>query len=117
MCTHVSTAAMNAFLAEVSRAVPAGTHAAVVMDQAGWHVARALQVPPNLTPVPLPPYSPELNSIERLWRYMKDTKLSNRVFADLDDVVQACCAAWNAVLAEPGRIRSICSEPWAQVRI
>jgi transposase len=108
---------MNAFLAEVSRAVPAGTHAAVVMDQAGWHVARALQVPPNLTPVPLPPYSPELNSIERLWRYMKDTKLSNRVFADLDDVVQACCAAWNAVLAEPGRIRSICSEPWAQVRI
>lgn len=113
--THVSTAAMNVFLAGLGAAVPAGTHAIVVMDQAGWHVARGLAVPANMTLVPLPPYSPELNGIERLWRYMKDRHLSNRVFADLDAVVDACCAAWNAVLAEPGRIRTLCTEAWAQV--
>jgi transposase len=113
--THVSTAAMNAFLGELSSAVPAGTHAAVVMDQAGWHVARRLVVPANITLVPLPPYSPELNGIERLWRYMKATRLSNRVFPDIDAVIDACCEAWNAVIAEPGRIRSICSEPWVKV--
>jgi transposase len=113
--THVSTAAMNAFLGELSAAVPAGTHAAVVMDQAGWHVARRLVVPANITLVPLPPYSPELNGIERLWRYMKATRLSNRIFPDIDAVIDACCEAWNAVIAEPGRIRSICSEPWAKV--
>jgi transposase len=109
--THVSTAAMNVFLGELGAAVPVGTHAIVVMDLAGWHVARGLTVPPNLTLVPLPPYSHELNGIERLWRYMKDRCLSNRIFADLD----ACCEAWNAVIAEPGRIQSLCSEPWTKV--
>jgi transposase len=62
---------MNVFLGELGAAVPEGTHAIVVMDQAGWHVARGLTIPPNMTLVPLPPYSPELNGIERLWRYMK----------------------------------------------
>lgn len=107
---------MNVFLAELAAAIPAGTHAAVIMDQAGWHIARALSVPPNMTLVPLPPYSPEINGIERLWRYMKDTRLSNSVFPDLDAVVEACCSAWNAIIAEDGRIRSICSETWAKVK-
>lgn len=113
--THVATAAMDAFLAELEEAVPDGTHAIVVMDRAGWHVSRGLKVPARLSLVPLPPYSPELNGIERLWRYLKDRHLSNRVFPDLAAVVDACCAAWNAVLAEPGRIRSLCAEPWAAV--
>jgi NADPH-dependent ferric siderophore reductase len=56
--THVSTAAVNVFLAGLAAAVPAGTRAIVVMDQAGWHVARGLAVPPNLTLVPLPPPPP-----------------------------------------------------------
>ena len=43
----VSTAAMDVFLAELSRAVPAGTHAALVPDGAGWHVSEGLSVPPN----------------------------------------------------------------------
>jgi putative transposase len=107
---------MNAFLALLSRAVPEGTHAIVVMDQAGWHVAHGLEVPANLTFVPLPPYSPELNPIERVWRYLKDVWLSNRVFPDLDAVIDACCQAWSALLAETGRIRSICTAPWARVR-
>jgi hypothetical protein len=46
---------------------------------------------------------------------MKDRYLSNRVFADLDAVVDACCEAWNAIVAENGRIRTLCAEPWAQV--
>ena len=48
----VSTAAMDVFLAELSRAVPAGTHAALVLDGAGWHVSEGLSVPPNLTLIP-----------------------------------------------------------------
>jgi hypothetical protein len=46
---------------------------------------------------------------------MKDRHLSNRVFADLDAVVVACCTAWNAVLAEPGRIQPLCAEAWGLV--
>src|SRR4051794_38728537 len=53
---EVSTAAMQVFLAELSRAVPAGTHAALVLDGAGWHVSDDLTVPANLTLIHPPPY-------------------------------------------------------------
>ena len=62
---EVSTGAMTLFLAELARVVPAGTHAVLVLDRAGWHVSGDLVVPANLTLVHLPPYSPELNPVER----------------------------------------------------
>jgi transposase len=37
------------------------------MDRAGWHIAKDLAAPANLTPLFLPPYSPELNAIEQVW--------------------------------------------------
>ena len=48
------------FLAAFARTVPAHQHSVMVLDQAGWHGAKALQGPRNVTLVPLPPYSPEL---------------------------------------------------------
>lgn len=41
--------------------------------------------------------------------------LSNRVFDDHHAIVDACCDAWNALAAEPGRIQSIATRPWAAV--
>ena len=109
----VSTAAMQVFLAELSRAVPAGTHAALVLDGAGWHVSEDLSVPANLTLIHPPPYSPELNPVERVWEYLRDRWLSHRVLAGgYQAVADAACAAWNALLAEPGRLRSLTSFPW-----
>jgi Winged helix-turn helix/DDE superfamily endonuclease len=69
--------------------------------------------PANLTPVFLPAYSPELNAIERVWMYLRERFLSHRLWPSYDDVLDACCAAWNALLAEPGRIRSLCALHWA----
>jgi hypothetical protein len=110
---EVSTAAMDVFLAELGRAVPAGTHAALVLDGAGWHVSEGRSVPANLTLVPLPPYSPELNPVERVWEYLRDRWLSHRVLATgYGAVVDAACAAWNALRAEPGRLRSLTNVPW-----
>src|SRR3954466_12245462 len=110
---EVSTAAMGVFLAELARAVPAGTHAALVLDGAGWHVSDDLTVPANLTLIHPPPYSPELNPVERVWEYLRDRWLSHRVLAGgYEAVVDAACAAWNALLAEPGRLRSLTSFPW-----
>src|SRR3954469_23693554 len=110
---EVSTAAMDLFLAELARAVPAGTHAALVLDGAGWHVSDELSVPANLTLIYPPPYSPELNPVERVWEYLRDRWLSHRVLAGGHEaVVDAACAAWNALLAEPGRLRSLTSFPW-----
>ena len=79
------------------------------MDRAGWHVARDLAIPSNLTPVFLPPYFPELNAIERVWLYLRERFLPHRLWPTHKDILDACCSAWNALLAEAGRIRSLCS--------
>jgi DDE superfamily endonuclease len=67
-------------LEEIATAVAPGAHAILVLDQAGWHVSKALLVPPNITLVSLPPKSPELNPVENIWQFMRDNWLSNRVF-------------------------------------
>ncbi len=106
----VSAAAMPD---ELSQAVSPGAHAMVLMDRAGWHIAKDLAVPANLTPVFLPAYSPELNAIERVWLYLRERFLSHRLWPSYDDILDGCCAAWNALLEEAGRIRSLCSLDWA----
>ena len=99
---------MQLMLDELGRAVAPGAHAVVIMDRAGWHCAKDLIVPANITPVFLPAYSPELNAIERLWLYLKERFLSHRLWPAYDDIVDACCRAWNTARAEAGRIRSLC---------
>jgi transposase len=111
---EVTTAAMDLFLAEFGRSLPGGTHAVLVLDGAGWHGAKALKVPANVTLVPLPPYSPQLNPVERVWLYLRERFLSLRVFRDYRAIVDACCAAWSRLLAEPDRLRSLCGQPWIQ---
>ena len=40
---------MDLFLARFSATLPDDVHVALLLDQAGWHGAKALQVPPNIT--------------------------------------------------------------------
>lgn len=61
----------------------------------------------------LPPYSPELNPAERIWHFLRSHWLSNRVFADLEDVIGACVDAWNRFVADPDLIASLCHVAWA----
>jgi hypothetical protein len=87
--------AMNLHLAEIAAAVAPGAHAALVLDQAGWHLSDKLVIPPNITLVPLPPKCPELNPIENVWQFMRQNWLSNRIFDAHRDVVDHCSHAWN----------------------
>ncbi len=109
---EVNTAAMQIFLAAFSAALAPDEHAVMVLDRAGWHGARRLEVPPNVTLVALPAYSPQLNPMERVWLYLRERFLSLRVFPDYDTIVDACCAAWNAFADDADRIRSLCLQPW-----
>ena len=113
MSPHANTDAMNQHLKEISVHVPEGSHAAVIVDKAGWHIAGALVVPDNITLIFLPPYSPELNGQEKIWQYMRDNFLSNRIFDDDDAILDACQSAWNALVAMPDRIKSIAAKSWA----
>jgi transposase len=106
---------MNLHLAEISRNVSPGAHAVIVLDGAGWHQpGGALLVPENISLLPLPRYSPELNPVENVWEFLKQNFLSNRVFASYEAIVDACCKAWNALMAMPERIRSITERSWAK---
>jgi hypothetical protein len=114
MMPHANTEAMQEFLDQFSETIADDEHVAMMLDQAGWHAANDLRVPANITPIPLPSYSPELNPVERLWLYLKQRFLSHRLLDDYDAIVDAACAAWNRLVAETGRITSLCSYPWIE---
>src|SRR6201995_6180824 len=68
--------AMQLHLNEIASKVSPGAHAIVILDQAGWHGAKELKVPHNISLMPLPPRSPELNSQENIWQFMRQNWLS-----------------------------------------
>lgn len=108
--------AMNEHLAEISRQVTPGAHAVITLDGAGWHQPGGkLRIPDNISLLTLPPYSPELNPVENVWEYLRGNQLSNRVYESYDAIVDACCNAWNALIADPNRIASIATREWARV--
>ncbi len=106
---------MNLHLLEISALVAAGAHAVMTVDGAGWHKpGDKLRLPHNISLLILPPYSPELNPVENVWQFLRQNYLANRVFDTYEAIVDACCEAWNALVTEPNRIRSIASRPWAK---
>jgi hypothetical protein len=107
--------AMQLHLDEIATKVAAGAHAVLLLDQAGWHAAKALVVPSNISLVPLPPRAPELNGQENIWQFMRQNWLSNRIFKSFDDIVDHCCYAWNTLIDQPWKIMSIARRDWAAV--
>ena len=104
---RADTHAMNAHLAEIGLTVDPGAHAVVILDRAGWHNSSRLEVPQNITLMPLPPRAPELNPVENLWQFLRHNWLSNRIFDSYDDILDHCCQAWNKLIDQPDRISSI----------
>jgi transposase len=92
---------MALHLVEISQMVTPGAHAVLLLDQAGWHLSDKLDIPDNITLMPLPPKSPELNPVENIWQFMRDNWLSNRVFRSYDDILEHCCYAWNKLTDQP----------------
>jgi hypothetical protein len=110
---EVSASAMNHHLAEISRNVQPGAHAVVTLDGAGWYqTGGKLHIPDNISLLHLPPYCPELNPVENVWQYLRENYLSHRLFPGYDEIVDACCDAWNALMAMPKRIQSIAAREW-----
>jgi transposase len=103
---------MQVFLDHLAASRPPDVHLVLGIDGAGWHISRDLRVPANITLVILPPYSPELNPVERVWLYLRERFLSLRLLPSTDAIIDACCDAWMRLAAEPGRIKSLCAYPW-----
>ena len=88
----------------------------LLCDRAGWHQPGGdLRLPDNIRLLHLPPYSPELNPMENVRDYLRQNKLCATVWDTYDDIVEACKTAWNWLIADPSRIRSIGTREWAAV--
>jgi transposase len=112
----VNTEAMNEHLKEISTQAAPGAHAVLVLDGAGWHqTGGELRVPDNVTLLHLPPYAPELNPMENVWEYLRANKLCARVWDTYDTIVEACRHAWEFLIDDPDRIRSIGTRVWTSV--
>ena len=104
----INTDMMISFFEQFAVEVSSNIHVVMVWDQAGFHTSKNLKIPANVTIVPLPPYSPELNPVENLWHYLRSHYWSNRIYADYDALRIAACDAWQQVCLEPAMLRSIC---------
>jgi hypothetical protein len=76
----------------------------VILDNGAFHKSKDLKVPANIALLFLPPYSPELNPAEMIWRYLKD-RIANTVFETLDKLSDALAEIINNLSSET--IRSI----------
>jgi transposase len=112
---YADTDMMQLHLDEISRNVAEGAHAVLLLDRAGWHITGKLDVPDNITPIFLPSRAPELNPVENVWLYLRQNWLSNTVLENYDAIIDAACAAWLKLIAQPETITSIGMRDWAHV--
>jgi len=106
MLPQVNTEMMNIFLEELSKAY-SEYKILLIMDQAGWHKSKELNIPPNIEIEFLPPYSPELNPVERLWKWIKKEAVHNKVFATLEQLMESVINEYQKLSSE--KIASLCA--------
>jgi transposase len=110
---QANTETMTHHLQAISESVPAGRHAVLELDHAGWHTTAKLPQSSTLSLLLLLAGSPELNRAEQVWQQLRDRHLANRCYDGYEQIVDASCDAWNAFTQIPGAIRSLCSRRWA----
>jgi hypothetical protein len=107
-----NTQAMNALLQQTSITF-SNYRIVMVMDYAGWHTTKKLEIPENIIILPLPPYSPELNPTEHIWDYIREQKeFNNHTFDSLDAVNQQLGKALCNLNKEKNIVSSMCNFDW-----
>ena len=108
---EVNTEAMSLFLEELARRHP-NEAILLVLDGAGWHRARKLRVPANISLLPLPPYSPELNPVEHIWDELREKWFQNLVFNSIKAVEDRLVEALVTLENDNTRVQNLTAFPW-----
>lgn len=108
---------MQKHLEAISKEIEPGNHAVIVLDRAAWHTTKKLRLPNNLSLLPLPAASPELNPTEQVWQVLRDRYLANRCFDSYEHILDSCCDAWNSFTATVGAVHNLCSREWAEAKL
>ena len=87
---YCNTDCMNVFLEELSKTYPKDK-IILVCDGAVWHQSESLVIPENIKLIFIPPYTPEMNPIEQIWKEIRKRGFTNEVFQTLEKVVDRLC--------------------------
>ena len=112
----INTAVINIYLEQFARELPVGVHAVLLWDQAGFHTAKAVRIPENVSIIELPPYSPELNPMENLWHYLRSHYWSNRIYEDYEALLDAATKAWQEACLDHALVKTVCAAPYIKER-
>lgn len=109
----VSTDAMRTALAAFAtdEGIDATHRAVLVLDGAGWHTSPKVVLPDGIDLVFLPPASPELQPVERLWSLV-DEPVANRTFADLDELEDVLVTRCQTLRASRARLKAHTRYHW-----
>ena len=103
---YVNTDCLNIFLDQLSKFYP-NNKILLVMDGAGWHKSKKLVLPSNIEIIYLPPYSPELNPVERFWEHIKRYTIRNKIYLTLPSIKDAVANFINNLPQDD--IKTLCS--------
>lgn len=103
---YVNTQCMNIFLDKLVKDLPSKRYLLIV-DGASWHRSYQLKIPANIEIIYLPPYSPELNPVERLWNYIKQHTIKNKFYDSLSILEGVVCRFLRQIKSET--LKSVCS--------
>lgn len=104
-----NTDCTNIFLRELSRQYK-DDMVLLCCDGAAWHKSRTLAVPDNIVLFFIPPYTPEMNPIEQIWKEIRKRGFRNEIFVSLEKVIDRLCDTIRSLSADA--IRSITGRDW-----
>ena len=104
---ELTTVAFQIVLDNFAKAVAASSHKRILLmlDQAPWHTAKALEFPQGMELVLQPAYSPELQPAERLW-LLSDETLYNQFFPRLDPLQDTLAKQCVLLMTQPQRVKA-----------
>lgn len=102
---------MSFFLKQIASEFPQ-KHVVIFMDKAAWHTTGKLKVPDNLRLDFLPPYSPQLNPVEVLWKELRKDYFHNKVFESMDAVDDQLEEGLRNMAINQRRVRSFSAFSW-----
>jgi len=110
----IDTGIINIFTGQFVNDIEPDIHRVMLWDKAGFHTSGKLKIPENITVVPLPSHSPELNPVENLWHYPRGHFWSNRAYCGYDDLRLAAVDGWRKAALSPEIVKSVCRAEYTE---
>ena len=107
-----NTEAFNHQLMDLSKTLDHDAHMLPALDQAGWHGSKELEIGDNITLLPLPQHSPELNPVELVWKTLRQKYISNRTYDSIEHLDEVIGRVWNHFTQDKHNLISLCNFPW-----